>query len=430
MKKMKFLVSQLYMLALLALLALPFISSSCSDDDDDPKVEITSLGIENGATVNAGQAVELKAQINNNHGTTSYSWVINGKEVSTENIYTFQSDTVKTYTIQLTVNNEYDTVKKEINITVTYPASFYVINEGKEYSSINQYKEGKWNKKIIEDLGLTATIGVIYENYMYIVSKGSPNLTKMNMDNFSNASQIDNIDGQGYNICIINQETAVMTTSKGAYKVKLNPLTVEDKLLNTSNSKDIYKIKEQLFILDGNTIKVYNINDFSFKKDLTHQANAGFAQAKDGSLWAANGNKLVKIDTNKLESEEIQLPNDLNIFFDKFAYRPSGLCASTTENALYFAHAPNFSGTDIYKFDITTQNVNKFFTAPTNYSGYGAGIQVNPQNGDVYLIYTEDGWGAHYLNTYIYVVDGVTGTQKAIIDYTGEYWFPSTITFQ
>ena len=150
MKKMKFLVSQLYMLALLA---LPFISSSCSDDDDDPKVEITSLGIEDGATVNAGQAVELKAQINNNHGTTSYSWVINGKEVSTENIYTFQSDTVKTYTIQLTVNNEYNTVKKEINITVAYPASFYVINEGKEYSSINQYKEGKWNKKIIEDLG-------------------------------------------------------------------------------------------------------------------------------------------------------------------------------------------------------------------------------------------------------------------------------------
>lgn len=43
MKKMKFLVSQLYMLALLV---LPFISSSCSDDDD-PKVEIT-LGIEDG----------------------------------------------------------------------------------------------------------------------------------------------------------------------------------------------------------------------------------------------------------------------------------------------------------------------------------------------------------------------------------------------
>ena len=60
MKKMKFLVSQLYMLALLA---LPFISSSCSDDDD-PKVEIT-LGIEDGATVNVGQIIQLEAQINN-----------------------------------------------------------------------------------------------------------------------------------------------------------------------------------------------------------------------------------------------------------------------------------------------------------------------------------------------------------------------------
>lgn len=46
MKKMKFLVSQLY---LLTLLALPFISSSCNDDDE-PKAEITSLGIEDGAT--------------------------------------------------------------------------------------------------------------------------------------------------------------------------------------------------------------------------------------------------------------------------------------------------------------------------------------------------------------------------------------------
>ena len=50
---MKFLVSQLYMLALLV---LPFISSSCSDDDD-PKVEIT-LGIEDGATVNAAALKE------------------------------------------------------------------------------------------------------------------------------------------------------------------------------------------------------------------------------------------------------------------------------------------------------------------------------------------------------------------------------------
>ena len=55
---------------------------------------------------------------------------------------------------------------------------------------------------------------------------------------------------------------------------------------------------------------------------------------------------------------------------------------------------------------------------------------MNPQNGDVYLIYTEDGYGTHYLNTNIYIANGVTGTQKEVIDYTGTYWFPSTIAFQ
>jgi hypothetical protein len=215
--------------------------------------------------------------------------------------------------------------------------------------------------------------------------------------------------------------------------VNLNPLTLGEKLNDMDNVKndkeDIYKTENYLFIRSQETVKVYNINDLSFNKQIGTEIKTGFALTKDGMLWAANSNKLVKINPNSLESEEIQLPNNLKIFIDT-TYKPSGLCASITENALYFAHAPNFNGTDIYKFDITTQNVNKFFTAPTNYSGYGAGIQVNPQNGDVYLIYTEDGWGAHYLNTYIYVVDGVTGTQKAIIDYTGEYWFPSTITFQ
>lgn len=52
MKKMKFLISQLY---LLALFALPFVSTSCSDDDDNStKVEISSLGVEDGTTIVTG----------------------------------------------------------------------------------------------------------------------------------------------------------------------------------------------------------------------------------------------------------------------------------------------------------------------------------------------------------------------------------------
>lgn len=63
---MKFLISQLY---LLALFALPFVSTSCSDDDDNStKVEISSLGVEDGTTIVTGQIIQLEAQLSNPQG--------------------------------------------------------------------------------------------------------------------------------------------------------------------------------------------------------------------------------------------------------------------------------------------------------------------------------------------------------------------------
>lgn len=445
MKKMRFLLSQLY---LLALLAMPFVATSCNDDED-PKVEITSLGIENGATVNVGQAVQLEAQVINSQGDVNYIWQVNGKEVSTESSYTFIPETKGTYTIDLIATRNNETIQKSVSVNVKmYTSSFYVVNE-RQYGSpgsINRYNEGVWTNDIIQGLGYTTTAGVISGDYMYIVSKTSPFLVKMKLSDNSIAGSIteeeDNVlgnNGQGNNFCIVNDETGILTTSNGAFKVELNPLTLGEKLANmddTRNDKeDIFKVGNNIFIISDETIKVYNANDLSFVKNLEHKANTGFAQTKDGTLWAANKGKLVKIDVETLTSEEVDLPNELKVFYNQWAYTPTGLGASTTENALYFTNIVEIDesiyGKDIYKYNIETNNATKFFSAPADdKSIYGAGIQVDPRNGDVYLIYTEDGWGVHYLNTNIYIADGVTGNQKAIIDYTGSYWYPSTITFQ
>lgn len=123
MKKMKFLVSQLY---LLTLLALPFISSSCNDDDE-PKAEITSLGIEDGATVNVGQIIKLEAQINNTNtqGGIEYNWEVNGESVSHESNYTFMASKKGTHTITLNITNNTDNFQKSISINAQmYPSSF------------------------------------------------------------------------------------------------------------------------------------------------------------------------------------------------------------------------------------------------------------------------------------------------------------------
>ena len=190
-----------------------------------------------------------------------------------------------------------------------------------------------------------------------------------------------------------------------------------------------------MFISSKNTIKVYNTNDLSFKQDIAYQIKTGFAQTKDGTLWGANGNKLIKINVETLDYEEVELPNGLSVFYNQWGYTPTGLCASITENALYlvqmFEEGYSVYGKNIYKYNVETKNATLFFSAPAaDKSVYGAGVQVDPRNGDVYIIYTEDGWSTHYLNTNIYIANGVTGTQKEVIDYTGTYWFPSTIAFQ
>lgn len=438
MRKMKNLISQLY---LLALLTLPLIATACSDDDDNtPKVEIISLGVEDGTTVMTGQAVQLEAQVNNPQGEVQYSWTTNGKVTSSQSSYVFQSDVAGTYTIKLTITDDNKTAEKSINIIVIKP-SFYVINEGKDNASVNKYMQGEWQYNIVQGLGKTSTVGIINDGYMYIVSKMSPFLVKMDLKNNQIVNKVDNGLGnnvQGQNFCIVNNEMGILTTNNGAFKINLNQLTVGKKLSgleDVSNDNEyIYKTDKYIFISSGTAIKVYNTNNISFKQDIAHQIKTGFAQTKDGTLWAANGNKLIKINVETLNSEEVELPNELSVYYNQWAYTPTGLCASTTENALYFAQmiTEGYSvyGKNIYKYNTETKSATKFFSTPADdQSVYGAGVQVDPRNGDVYLIYTEDGWGTHYLNTNIYVADGVSGTQKAIIDYTGTYWFPSSITF-
>ena len=439
MKKMKFLISQLY---LLALFALPFVSTSCSDDDDNStKVEISSLGVEDGTTIVTGQIIQLEAQLSNPQGEVHYSWSTAGKEVSTQSTYTFQSDVTGTHTITLTVTANNEAQEKSINIIVVKPP-FYVINEGQGKGSVNRYKQEQWQYNIVEGLGVTSTVGIINNGYMYIVSKKSPFLVKMNLENNQIVNKIeDGLDqnAQGQNFCIVNNETGILTTSNGAFKVNLKQLTLGEKLSGldavSSDNEDIYKTDKYIFISSKNTIKVYNTNDLSFKQDIAYQIKTGFAQTKDGTLWGANGNKLIKINVETLDYEEVELPNGLSVFYNQWAYTPTGLCASITENALYlvqmFEEGYSVYGKNIYKYNVETKNATLFFSAPAaDKSVNGAGVQVDPRNGDVYIIYTEDGWSTHYLNTNIYIANGVTGTQKEVIDYTGTYWFPSTIAFQ
>lgn len=431
MTKMKHLLSQLY---LLALLALPVFVASCSEEDAEEgsqELKVAIAGITDGSTVNVGGTVTMSALIESETIDPIYSWKINGEEVSTGDKLTFSPEEKGTYNITLMVTDIEQTKGASLTLNAQlYPAQFYVINEGQygKGASVNRYAGQTWQNRIIEGLGETGTVADADENYMYVVTKTAPQLTKVEKEGYTTAGSLSLSSGVANNLLILNDLQAILTTDGGAYTVNLSTMELGEKLEGTSNSTDIHRNYGHLFIIDQKVIKVYSAETLTLEQTFPYQTTTGFAQAKDEkTLWAANGTKLIKINMETLESEEIELPDNLSVYYNSMAYTPTCLQASTTEEALYFTMPDGFNGKNIYKYNTKTGEAMLFFAAPEGKMTYGSCIQVDPYNGDVYLLYVQNDYSPI---AGIYIVDGVSGEQKAKLDYSGEYWFPSSILFE
>lgn len=436
--------SLLSKLLLIVLLALPLIFTSCNDDEDDQKTfspEIIDLGMPTDTIVGQGDEFVIEPILNTQENM-SYSWTINGKEIEAQNKYTFSASQTGEYKILYKAYNDLGSAQQEITIKVRkYYGGFYMINEGsysKIVGSISYYnKNNQWDLKIFQEnnsgktLGNTSTTGTIHNNNMYLVSKDSPYLVETELYNFKQTSTItEGIDGQALNFCIANETTGVITTSKGAYKVKLNPLSLDGKLEQTDgDSRDICQFKDYVFIVSNNNICVFKASDMSFVKNLFDAKLSGqimgFAQTKDGMLWATTATSFIKIDASTLTTTQISLPEGYDVSIISGGYSPSGLCASTTENALYFIKAKGYSPSEAFKYNIDTNVITPLLSAPNGYMFYGSGLKVNPKTGNVYGIFNL----SYSTTNQIIILDGKTEEIIKTIDYSGEYWFPTTITF-
>ncbi len=333
-----------------------------------------------------------------------------------------------------------------------YTGGFYVLNEGqygKSPATLNYYNGTGWDRMIFQannpdvTLGTSGTMGVCSNKYMYVVAKQTPFVVEIDLSTFvRNAEIASGLDAgaQASAFALIDDARGVLTTTKGAYVVTLNPLALGEKFTgDVTGTQDVVVSNGHIFITTNSALKVYNASTLDFEQDLAI-AKTGFAQA-GGFLWAANATKLLKIDAKSLTAEEITLPDNLSVFYNSFVYTPTGLQASPQGDALYFAQTTvegySISGRDIYKYTIASGEAKKLFTAPVDgvnkWSIYGAGVNVDPRSGHIYAVYTEDGWGEHFLKTAIFELDA-SGAQVRKIDYTSNpetvYWFPSMLLFR
>lgn len=328
-----------------------------------------------------------------------------------------------------------------------YKGGFYVMNEGwygHTPASLNYYDAANgWSFDIYkanngDQLGVTGSVAVCSDDNMYIVTKETPFLVEVGLSDFVKKSALpaDVFEVQARSFALLDNSRGVITTANSAYTVSLDPLELADEPFYEggpmSLAGDVAVSGGYIFLLgsnnEDNAIMVYDASTLKFVKNIG-AATTGFTRAA-GALWAANKGKLVKINTSDLSVSEVALADGLSVYYNQWAFTPTGLQASKAGDALYFANG-DFSGYDIYKYTIATGTASKFFSAPvidgTQYSVYGSGVNVDPKTGDLYLVYTKD-YGAH---TDIYVVDGNSGAQKQMFPYTDEaYWYPSMLVFR
>lgn len=331
-----------------------------------------------------------------------------------------------------------------------YKGGFYVYNEGsygRTPASVNYYNADEgWSLNLFqtnnpgETLGDTGTVAVCDQNYMYLLAKGAPFLTKVGLNDFVKRASLSEeaFEEQAYGFALLDAKRGVLTTSSAAYIVTLDPLALSGEPFYKggpmSLSGDVIVSGGYIFLLASangdNAIKVFDASTLKFLKDVG-TALTGFASV-DNTLWAANGDKLVKIDLSTLASEEVALGDGISVHYNSMAYTPTCLKISRSGDALYFLKAvSSWTGGDVYKFTFASGEAEKIFAAPlidgVAAASYGAGIQVDPASGDLYLVYATE-YGA---NASIYVVDANTGEQKQMIPYTDtKYWFPSMILFR
>ena len=83
------------------------------------------------------------------------------------------------------------------------------------------------------------------------------------------------------------------------------------------------------------------------------------------------------------------------------------MCASISENALYFVQKDGWTPKKAYKYDIDNNLVTELVSDPNGYMFYGAGLTVNPKNGYVYATLIK-GYGQDALSNTIIIVNGET----------------------
>lgn len=434
---------------LLILLSLTLFTTSCEKDDNFTAPKVTSLGIASDTTITLGSSLKLTPTQVAQLGTT-FQWKINNNLVSTEPNFVFEPKEEGVYSLSYQATNEAGTATKEVTITVKkYYKGILIVNEGwfgHEKGSVNYFNLNtntqhldvfKTNNPGLE-LGTTTQYGTVQGGNLYIISKMGRSIVVADAYTMKEKASLtleSSISGRAFTA--LNDQFGILTTSKGTYKLKLNPLSLDQVLpgLEEVSNKQcgaVYANEKYIFVISqAKGALIYDAATLKLEKTI-EGIEVGFARTKDGAVWASKKQStLVKIDPITLATTEYPLPSTIKIYNSWGAWNAGSLCASYKENALYFAKAGAWGGgKEIYKYipgqESSLEKV--FATGKADDAFYGASIAIDPSTDNVVATYVKDGWGDSFSDNRLVIFNGKTGAEVKRITFE-HFWFPSMIMF-
>ncbi|SDG40084.1 DUF5074 domain-containing protein [Epilithonimonas hungarica] len=303
--------------------------------------------------------------------------------------------------------------------------------------------------------GATTQFGTIYGDKFYFISKQAADggdtqytpggrLVVANATTMEKIKSFDNIGGgDGRSFVGVTDKLGYIGASNGIYTFDIENLQVGTLISGTGGgsqyagqignmirtSQYVFAVKQSagVLIIDPKTNTLVKTISGAYHS---------IVQAKDGSVWAIQNQKLVNIDPTTFAITEYALSTATQYLGSWGAWNAGSFTYSNQQNVLYWMNSLNAftSGTKVIKFDVTTKTlVDNFITIPGQEGTYkqipyGAALRVDPVSDRLILNTTESGYGAHYQKNWIHTYSntGALLNTKTLNDY---YWFPAVTVF-
>lgn len=351
------------------------------------------------------------------------------------------------------------------SVQADFTKGYFMVNEewfGHTNGSVNFVGENDQiyyrvysEKNNNQAFGATTQFGTIYGDKFYFISKQAADggdtqympggrLVIANATTMEKIASFDNIGGgDGRSFVGVTDKLGYIGASNGIYTFDIENLQVGTLITGTGGgsqyagqignmvrtSQYVYAVKQSagILIIDPKTNTLIKTISGAYHS---------VVQAKDGSVWAIQNQKLINIDPKTFATTEFALSTSTQYLGSWGAWNAGSFTYSSQQNALYWMNSVNAftSGAKIIKFDVTSKTlVDNFITIPGQEGTYkqipyGAALRVDPVSDRLILNTTESGYGAHYQKNWIHTYDntGALLNTKTLNDY---YWFPAVTVF-